>query len=216
LQDHTWHGTLRTQDLKPEVRAARDALADAAWSGEWQQVLDLIDSLTWLTPNQWRPGGTSWYTPLHQAAWHGADRWVVEAMVERGGWLTLRTADGQTPQEIAVSNGHTAVADALTPHVAKEVEPDTLARLDWHLTDLIQSRIPPQLRVELRYPTVEVLTEIGEGRLWFPGPGVEGGFAIELLRSYLFVTSWSRDPGESGQAHVVTAKGFTLVEEGYV
>ncbi|MGH3368274.1 MAG: hypothetical protein ACRDOY_13860 [Nocardioidaceae bacterium] len=114
-----------------------------------------------------------------------------------------------------MSNGHDALEDALTPHVAKQVEPDTLARLDWHLSDLIGSRIPAQLRADLRYPTVEVLTEIGDGRLWFPAPGMDGGFAIELLRSYLFVTSWSEAVVESGQAHVVTAKGFTLVEEGF-
>ena len=55
-----------------------------------------------------------------------------------------------------------------------------------------------------------------EEGLWFAVPGMYGGFQIKLMRSYLFVTSWCRVVGGSGQAHVITAEGYTKVEQGFV
>ena len=44
-----------------------------------------------------------------------------------------------------------------------------------------------------------------------------GGFSIALMKeSYLYVESWIRVVGDSGQAHVVTHEGVTLVDEGFV
>jgi hypothetical protein len=44
-----------------------------------------------------------------------------------------------------------------------------------------------------------------------------GGFSIALMRgNYLYVESWIRIVGDSGQAHVITHEGVTLVDEGFV
>jgi hypothetical protein len=69
----------------------------------------------------------------------------------------------------------------------------------------------------LRYPPVEVLPECPDSRLWFAVPGMYGGFSIALMKgSYLYVESWIRVVGGSGQAHVITHEGVTLVDEGFV
>lgn len=94
--------------------------------------------------------------------------------------------------------------------------------LDWHLAEVIDSRIcgvlydgrDPQ-RV-LRYPPVEILHEVPRQHLWFPVPGMYGGFDIGLVEDFLDVKSWCRVVGGSGQAHVITTDGALLVDEGFV
>jgi hypothetical protein len=43
-----------------------------------------------------------------------------------------------------------------------------------------------------------------------------GGFSVRLMPGYLYVESWIRVAGGSGQAHVVTHEGVTMVDEGFV
>jgi hypothetical protein len=87
-------------------------------------------------------------------------------------------------------------------------------RLD--LEDGIAASYPKPLRETLRYPPVEVLHETAGERVWFPVPEMYGGFSVRLMRGYLYVESWIRVVGGSGQAHVITHEGAVLVEEGFV
>ncbi len=41
-----------------------------------------------------------------------------------------------------------------------------------------------------------------------------GGFNIQLREDHLYVESWCRVVGGSGQAHVVSRDGYTLVRAG--
>ena len=212
-----WHGNLERSSYTKESLAALDALSNAAKGGKWDNVIAALKvEPSFLTPNRWRVGGRSWYTPLHQAAWHNAPGHAVDALLAGGAWRTLRTAQGETARDIASRRGYHDLAERLEPEPSTRVDPRVLARLDAHLESLVNSRIRPQLDVQLRYPATSVLTEIGDLELWFPVPGMYGGFSIRLMRSYLFVRSWCRVVGGSGQAHVVTAEGSTLVEEGFV
>lgn len=52
--------------------------------------------------------------------------------------------------------------------------------------------------------------------LYFGYPGMYGGFSMSIHKDRLFVESWSRVVGGSGQAHVITEHGCVLVEEGFV
>ena len=53
-------------------------LADAAKVGDWKTEFELFDDPTErVDVNWWRPGGTAWFTVLHQAAWPGAPLEVV-------------------------------------------------------------------------------------------------------------------------------------------
>lgn len=213
----TWSGVLDASALKAPVVASASRLADAAKNGDWDRVLAAVSGTDRsLTPNDWRPGGASLYTPLHQAAWHGAPLPVVERLIDMGAWRTLRTEKGQRALDIAAEKEHRQLLGILEPVIHRHVDPNSLDRLDLHLAALIETRIRPQIETRLRHPACEVLTEIPEGTLWYPVPGMYGGFNVELREHHLYVESWSRVVGGSGQAHVVTAQGSTLVNEGFV
>ncbi|MGZ5416252.1 MAG: hypothetical protein ACXWDI_03655 [Nocardioides sp.] len=217
MNEATWHGVFDPAELKDEYVAQAHQLSDATKAGDWDTVFTLLpDRLGWFSPNVWRPGGTALYTPLHQAAWHGAPLPVVERLVELGSWRTLRTAKGQRAVDIAAEKGHRHLLGILEPVVHRTADAETLGWLDLHLAALVDSRIRPQITTRLRNPSCEVLTEIDEGKLWYPVPGMYGGFSIQLRENHLYVTSWCRVVGGSGQAHVVTREGYTLVDEGFV
>lgn len=210
-----WDG--RIDHFSKHEVVIRDALADAAKVADWEGVFRLLDTHTHeLSPNSWRPNGKTWYTPLHQAAWHNAPVSVIDELIQRGGWSSLRTAYGETAYDIAMKNGHTAIGESLAQQAPSHINNDVFSKLDEHMSRLIESRIRPALAVQLRPPAAEVVAEIADQPLWFPVPGMYGGFSIRFMRSYLFVESWCRVVGGSGQAHVVTSEGFTLVEEGFV
>jgi hypothetical protein len=221
----SWRGVLDPALLKDEVVARNHRLADAAKVARWSEVFEVLE-LQWVSVNQWRLGGSSWFTPLHQAAWHGASDSVVTGLLERGALRSLRARDGQTSYDVAVARGHTHLLELLTP-TRTRLTPERAAALDTGLASVIDGRLRlpggiaesygKPLEECLRYPPVEVLPECPAQRLWFAVPGMYGGFSIELMKdSYLYVESWIRVVGDSGQAHVVTHEGVTLVDEGFV
>lgn len=209
----TWPGTLDRSALKEAVVRDGDALADAARDDDWSEVLRLLDGSRWLQVNQFRVGGTSWFTPLHQAAWLGAPVSIVAELLTRGAWLSLRDAKGRRPVDIAEERGHAHLLDALRPRM---VSGGSFEAWDGHLRELVEGRIRPQLTVNLRHVQTEVLAEEGVDKLWFPVPGMYGGFSLVISRSRLHVESWCRVVGGSGQAHVITEHGAVLVDEGFV
>ena len=81
------------------------------------------------------------------------------------------------------------------------------------IKELYEGRDPQAV---LRYPPVAIMHETPARRLWFPVPGMYGGFDIQLRDGYLEVASWCRVVGGSGQRHVITEDRTTLVEEGFV
>ena len=73
---------------------------------------------------------------------------------------------------------------------------------------------------KLRLPELEPLLEIEEPRMWFPVPGMSGGFSYWLdgegKNAKLIVKSWCRVVDGSGQHHEITSKKSILVDEGFV
>jgi hypothetical protein len=224
-QGVSWPGVLDGGLLKDEVVARNRRLADAARAGRWQEVFEVLD-LPWVSVNQWRLNGSSWFTPLHQAAWHGASASVVTMLLERGALRTLPARDGRTPYDVATGRSHTHLLEllapprtSLTPERAGDLERGLAAVIDGRLRlpgGIAESYGKP-LEECLRYPPVAILPECPGQALWFGVPGMFGGFSVTLMKeSYLYVESWLRVVGGSGQAHVVTHEGVTLVDEGFV
>ena len=220
----TWTGFLDPATLQPAVVERSNRLADAAKAGRWSDVVAVLGEPL-VSPVQWRFGGDSWFAPLHQAAWHGAPLAVVEDLIGRGALRTQRAHDGRTAYDVASDRGHSHLVEALTPP-ASPMDPERIAALDAGLASVIDGRLnledgiaasyPKPLRETLRYPPVEVLHETEGERVWFPVPEMYGGFSVRLMRGYLYVESWIRVVGGSGQAHVITHEGVVLVEEGFV
>jgi hypothetical protein len=231
-----WNGILDPSQLFDNVVSASHRLANAAKIGDWSTVFALLDDPgQQVDINWWRPGGTAWFTPLHQAAWHGAPVEIAAELVRRGALRSLTDSRGRTPYDVRIDRdktGKTAkevatlerrslVLRSFLKPPPPSLAPNRIRALDVHLAEVIDGRIDGVLcdgrspRQVLRYPSVSILHEVPGQRVWFPVPGMYGGFDITLRQGHLDVRSWCRVVGGSGQAHLVTHEGAALVDEGF-
>lgn len=223
--DFVWNGVLDPAQLIDSVVAAGHRLADAAKMGEWSTVFRMLDEYAQV--NWWRPGGTAWFTVLHQAAWHGVSAEVAQELIDRGALRTQTDSRARTAYDVAMERHATAgrqvdaLCEVLLPPSAS-LPPHRVQALDRHLAEVIDGRIKGVLydgldpRAVLRYPPVGILHELPGQRLWFPVPGMYGGFRLALRGDELHAASWCRVVGGSGQHHLITHHGATLVDEGFV
>ena len=220
-----WDGTTQESTLGESVARARHALADAARRGDWPKVFRLFSrNKQWI--NATRPGGSAWYAPLHQAAWHGAPVAVVERLVGLGGWRTHRNARGERPLDVAERRGHRHLFEALAPIYKRHVPMRVLSKVQAHFHAVIRDRAEHLVvKHQLRLPELEPLLELDERKLdqpgmWFPVLGMVGGFhywlEVDGIEPKLVSESWCRVVGGSGQRHEVTSLGGRLVDVGFV
>ena len=99
--------------------------------------------------------------------------------------------------------------------------PDThLLLLERHFHALIRERAGDLITDDLLLPSLADLSESPDGSVWFPVPGMYGGFSYRRVGEgeslMLMVESWCRIVGGSGERHEVTAEGYRLVESGFV
>ena len=74
-------------------------ISQAAYEGSWNVLFDLLGDNPQLINEASEPKG---YTPLHQAAWHGASPSIIGHLLELGAHPWIRTNNKkQTAQEIA-------------------------------------------------------------------------------------------------------------------
>ena len=215
-----WDCITDRSDLHHEVVAIRDRLADAAREGRWADVFAIVDAQTdaqrrdVVTVNSTRVGGRGW-SPLHQAAHHGAGEDVVGEMLRRGAWRSLRSSDGEMPADVAARRGHDRLDERLHVHLGDE---GRLADLETYRAALITVRTR-QLGKVWRMPQLGPLVEAPAANAWCPIPGMYGGFSYRWLddgeRRTLDVSGWSRVVGGSGQRHHISGDGVVLVEEGF-
>jgi hypothetical protein len=220
MSDPTWDGVTRPETLSQEAAASYQQLADYAKAYDWANVLTALARHVGLI-NSTRPGGRSRYTVLHQAAHGGAPAKVVEQLLALGAWRTLRNAAGERPVDIAGRRGHPDLAELLAPALQHDVPLSVLQPLQERFHAVIRARAAELVREhELRLPELEPLLELPAPRMWFPVPGMYGGFHYWLDQlaggTVLVVESWSRVVGESGQRHLISPFGSVLVAEGFV
>lgn len=212
----SWEGATKSSTLKPAYVAERAAVIAAAAAGRWAELLLLCDGGQALV-NGWRLDDPTWDAPLHHAARGHAPLDVVMTLIERGAWRTLPNAAGERPVDIALAAGYDALARALEPAYHHILPDDALAAMQAHLHALVMERAGELVTGEaLRLPELSVLLELERPQLWFPVPGMYGGFNLCLDGETLIVESWSRVVDGSGQRHQIIAEGCTLVAEGFV
>jgi hypothetical protein len=223
IEDPTiyWHGILPRQDLDEDALARRDAISNAAKAYDWRVLLRLLENAPDLV-NAWRPGGDSWYAPLHQAAHGGAPTAIVDKLLQLGAWRTLRTSERQRPLDIARERGHDHLFALLEPRPVHRVAAELLERMQGHFHAVIRSRIDDLVGEprKLRLPELAPLTEYPSAVFWFAVPGMYGGFSYSMAfrgtKPTMTVSSWSRVIDGSEQRHEITADEARLVEEGGV
>lgn len=131
MNEVEWNGVLLPREqFNVESVQSRDRLIDAAKVGAWDSVFEVLDGReSAFTPgvNDWRIGGTSWFSPLHHAAWLGAPEHVVRGLIDRGGWCALQDSSGQRPLDIARDRGNEQILDALAPVFTHPLASDAAA-----------------------------------------------------------------------------------------
>ena len=215
-----WDGVRKAETVKDDRVGIRHAVADAARDYEWPRLLALLKKYPELIDST-RVDAPSLYAPLHQAAHGGAPIDVAERLIALGAWRSLRTARGERPVDIAARKGHAHLLDVLDPVYVHEVPLDVLERIQVHFHEVIRGRVERLVREnDLRLPELEPLLELPRPHLWFAVPGMYGGFSFALeaagVSSHLISESWCRVCGGSGQRHLISAAGSTLVDEGFV
>lgn len=96
-----------------------------------------------------------------------------------------------------------------------------LRAMERHFHQLVTDRAA-EFRIDMPefVPTIEPPFPTAATPLWFPVPGMYGGFSywLEDRREdlALVVESWSRVVGGSGQRHEITERGIALLDEGFV
>ena len=218
--DIVWDGTTGAEALNDWAATARSALADAAKAYNWPRVFELISEHREFV-NSCRPGGKSLFAPLHQAAHAGAAVEVVHRLIELGAWRTLQNARGERPVDVAERKGHQHLREVLEPVLKHRVPHGVLLNIQSHFHEVIRGRIDRKLPDHgLRLPELEPLLELDRPQMWFPVPGMYGGFSYRLespgVEAKLISESWSRVVGGSGQRHEITSEGGRLVVEGFV
>jgi hypothetical protein len=215
-----WYGNPPLEDQSVESLAERANVATAAKGGDWTELLSLLKNNSSLV-NSFRPGGHSWFTPLHQAAYHNAPRAIVLELIHLGAFRTLRNSSGERPVDIARKKGFDGCADLLEPEVRCPADPLQLASIQELFHGLVRAvSLKYRIAMLLRLPELSVLTEFDDLRLWFPIPGMYGGFNIWLEpgngQSALIAESWCRVVDGSGMRHRVTSTQVVLLEAGFV
>ncbi|MEE1649836.1 hypothetical protein V1260_03455 [Brachybacterium sp. J144] len=102
----------------------------------------------------------------------------MEALLRRGAWRSLRTADGDRPVDLSTRRRHDHLEDLLA---VADLEPGEVHRHDaWdrHIAALIAARTAHLDPVRLRPVPTELLARESDLRLWLAVPGMYGGFGI--------------------------------------
>jgi hypothetical protein len=211
-----WDGIVLRSDYKPDIVEAHDKLADAAKSGDWVTVWELLRTGI-AGVNSVRVGGKGMFSPLHQAAWRGEPADIVRRLLEFGAYRTLRNADGERPIDIAGRKGAYHLIDDLRPRPAHELEDWVIHGLEYRLHRHIRDRLTGMLPdVHLRMPQIGPMIEETEPTMWFPVPGLYGGFSIALTgERVLTVKSWCRVVGGWAETWEITPASARAIEVGW-
>lgn len=214
MKEVWWLGANNPEAVSDVELERSHALADAARDYQWPKVLELL-ATPMMSVNASRVGGKSGFAPLHQAAHGGAPVEVVQALLEAGAFRTLKTTDGDRPVDLARKQGHTHLLELLEPQILLQVAAEKLWQVEEGVQAVIRGRAGVQPLLEkaaVRLPPLEVLTEIPGHALWFPVPGMYGGFHLQLGKvadePICIVDSWIRIVGGSEERRLVSTGGI--------
>ena len=215
-----WPGRLRSDSFSEEARKTRKEFEQVVRSEKWDDVLSALKQDQDLI-NESFLDSSVWYSPLHYLTEENAPVEIIERTLSMGAWRTLKTLSDERAIDIALRKGRQDLVALLTPTYRHTVDPGSLSNIQKYFHDVIIGRINKlPTWSSLRLPDLEVLLEIEDPSMWFPVPGMYGGFNYELILTgkiaKLVSESWIRIVGGSGQRHEITSMGSKLVEEGFV
>lgn len=215
-----WDGITKSEVIRNDEIIMRHQIADAARDYNWNKTLEILNERLDLI-NVTRPDGQALYTPLHQAAHGNAPVEVVQQMVAMGAWRTLKNAHGERAVDIARRKKHQHLLQLLEPVYKTHVSQEALQKIQQHFHKIILEQAGNLVKKsQLRLPELVPLLEIDKPKMWFPVPGMYGGFSYWLEGegedTKLIAESWCRVVEGSGKRHVITIHGTELVDKGFV
>ncbi|RMY56210.1 hypothetical protein D0863_13057 [Hortaea werneckii] len=186
-----WHGYVLREGFPDVYLKARDRLADAAYYGDWESVIEMLEigdlefGENWASAVRLKSRSqadyVSFWTPLHQAALFRAPRHVVSRMTAAGAMKTIRTNWAEdmfchrdlTPAEIARVLGFSDLASELAPTVYHFVPPKLLQSLQDSLWSIIREDLRDNWWLDkLVMPDLHALTELEVPEMVFPIPRI--------------------------------------------
>lgn len=218
--------------MSHEFATHRRRLFDAAEQGDWPDMWSLLEQSKERTLNIVRPGCRSWYTLLHHAAARNAPAQVVEELLAKGHFRSIRCAAGARPMDLARRHGNETLIPLLEPPLKHRVPEQTLAALEEHFHAVIRETAESSFRRlkpnALRLPPLEVLLEHDNPTMTFLVPYMFGGFVFRLQplefpvaadyteeRWVLLTRSYCRIlDGEELDRRVITPLGSVLMTKG--
>jgi hypothetical protein len=215
-----WDGRTQPETIDESSLQSRIELADASKAGNWTKVLTVLEGDSSLI-NVCRTGGKSLFAPIHQAAYCGASESVVQRLLDAGAWRTLQNSRGERAVDVAHRRGHAHLFQLLEPVFKHRVPVGVLLKIQSNFHEVIRGRVEELVQKhQLRLPELEPLLELDTAEMWFPVPGMYGGFRYRLetfgVEAKLVTVSWCRVAGGSGRQHQITSKGSQRVAEEFV
>ena len=159
----------------------RHELSDSAYLGHWDRLLthnlargNKAYKQNWINASRIMRANDrsepSGFTPLHQAAWHGASTSVVEKLILLGAWRLARTVRNgrmQTALDVAKESGWAHLYSLLMPVVHHTLPASILLGLQDQLNQLYAAVFPGATEYHV-VPQVEILTELKDPQLFVP------------------------------------------------
>lgn len=215
-----WDGAIAVNGMNRELVEVRHRLAAAAENADWAILLRILNDNKELVNSAFRWRGTS-STLLHRAAHLNAPVEVIQELVHLGAFRTLKDSYGRRAVDVAIKERVLPLVASLEPRIDQPVNGNVLAFTQELFHGLIRAAmLAYEVREKMRLPQLSVLTESEVLALWFPIPGMYGGFQFWLEGAdgspALIAESWCRLVGGSGMRHRITPFEVILVEEGFV
>jgi ADP-ribosyl-[dinitrogen reductase] hydrolase len=213
--DPHWNGVIHR--ITSKSHAGGDGLLPALEARDWGALLRLVRETPTLVNTVYRKGRSTFHL-LHEVARRNAPADLVHELVRLGAFRTVADSAGQTPIDVAMKNGAHDLAWALQPTIVNPLEPRRVAFIQELFHGLIRAvMLGYNISDELWLPQLSILTEAKDQKIWFPIPGMYGGFHFWLEQPsgpVLIADHWCRVFAGSDMRHRITPTEVILVEEG--
>lgn len=191
-----WDGALTVQGMNGELIRQRNEIARAVAVNDWVATLPILTENQELVNAALRKG-RSWSTLLHWATAIDAPKEFVLELTRLGAFRTVCDPAGKRAVDIVADKRRSTLIGILEPELQLCVCPEYLLCMQELFHGLVRAAmIRYHVTVPLRLPQLSILTETRGNHIWFPVPGMAGGFSFWLEKqenSYVLISeSWSR------------------------
>jgi hypothetical protein len=185
---------------------------------DWAALVKQIEERPMLVNTIYRRGRSTFHL-LHEVVRHDVPRSVVHDLVKLGAFKTVKDSSGRRPVDIARKSGFDDLVIPLKTEALHPGDRKNLAYIQELFHGLIRAfMLAYKAPTDLRLPPLSILTEGWNTKVWFPIPGMYGGFHFWLDSddngTFLIADSWCRVCGGSEMRHRITPFEAVLIEEG--